>query len=180
MDASQTHVAHHRDNHCGRLCGLLPSHLGFTDMHMSVAAAGATSTAAIVTIGIGTALEGICHAAGYSTNIMKVLASKGNRRADIEILNILRTVTVMDFFEGFQCCCLFLKIRFPLCSATFSECRSTLAPTSSRSVGGGAGRLRAARSSIGLAVPGRERVFKIPNPHFPNPLLESSKCQNPL
>jgi hypothetical protein len=48
-----------------------------------------------------------------------------------------------------------LLLCFPLCSAAFSECSSTLAPTSSCSVacGGGATRFSAASNSAGLAVP---------------------------
>ena len=34
------------------------------------------------------ALEGICQGAGYSTNIKLVLTNEGNRRADLEVLNI--------------------------------------------------------------------------------------------
>ena len=55
-------------------------------------------TAALVMNGIHTAphdqvlraFEGMCKDAGYSTSLKVVLASAGNRRADLEVFNILR------------------------------------------------------------------------------------------
>ena len=78
------------------------------------------------------AQQGICHAAGYSTNIKKLLTSEGNRRADLEILNIRVAQQMVEYLVEYL-----VWTKIPARSSSsdiatqfFSDSNHSIAPSS--------------------------------------------------
>jgi hypothetical protein len=76
-------AAHQKGHHGGGLCRLLPSIVGPCQLlPLSYSELVLRAQPCL------RALESICTDAGYSTKVKMVLTSEGNRRTDLEVLNI--------------------------------------------------------------------------------------------